>query len=371
MASLTPTETTQKQLSYCLKEGEILDIMLRECPPEVYWLWEFLFPANRVRMSENGQFNMLEIMMNSVGPATFSSLCTPKATTVNSGQEMSLETFTAPLIYEETPMAVCDTDEYVVHPETGMMFNSWAEKVQYVQALKAGVLMKRLRKRMELMAAEILKEGKLNIRGPNVEDMVIDFGRDANNEIVIDPADRFCADTSSPLDLLDDIVSEVFLCEGEGTIDVIFSQKGYKAFRNHKQIVALLEADSNACQGCLLDMEMYPRGTTVVGQRSVGSIGNYNFWVSEGKMNMPDGAGGFEMTRTLEQDDVYLVMRDAFKGTRGYGMIKTMRGIMPGTVSLPATDSDDCIMQKLKARPLPIPGNINATAVLKGVVACD
>ena len=39
MASLTPTETTQKQLSYCLKEGEILDIMLRECPPEVYWLW--------------------------------------------------------------------------------------------------------------------------------------------------------------------------------------------------------------------------------------------------------------------------------------------------------------------------------------------
>ena len=101
-------------------------------------------------------------------------------------------------------------------------------------------------------------------------------------------------------------------------------------------------------------------------------IGQLRLWVFDGRMNVPDGAGGFTSTTILDEDDVHLVMRDAFMGMRGYGGIKSMTGrIMDGQTMFDTKVEDECLMQSVKTRPLLIPGNVNATIVLKGVGACS
>ena len=272
---LTPDQISQQELACCLPQGELIYAMDKLCPPEIYWLAEWLFPRGNVRYSANGQFNLINIMQQAVGPATFSSLCKPQATVVTTGETLQLDQVQAPLIYEKTPMDVCSTDDYRVHPKTGMPFPEteagWREKIQYVQAQRGSTLVQRIRKRMELMAAEILTSGTVTIDGPNIQKTMIEYGRDPNNTVVVDPADRWCADTSMPLDMLDDVISQLFCCEGDGTTDVLMSTKVYKMLRNHKQIQDMLTADSASCQGCLLDMEQYPYGTKCIGQRYVGA----------------------------------------------------------------------------------------------------
>ena len=118
-----------------------------------------------------------------------------------------------------------------------------------------------------------------------------------------------------------------------------------------------------------MDISEHPFGSKCIGQELVGTTGRHRFWVYEGGLQMPDGAGGFEYKSLLNEDDLYLVMRDSFMGMRGYGGMKSMTGqIMGGTQPMLWADvSDECLMQYLKVRPLPIAGNVNATMVIQGV----
>lgn len=372
--SNNPVQITQNELACCMQHGQLLSVTMKECPQELYWLYEFLFPNSndRIRYHPNGKFNMIETMENAVGPAMFSSLCSPKATTVNTGESLSMESIEIPLIYEDTPMTVCETDSYQINPSTGQPFaeTDWAGKIRYLQPRRANALIKRVRKRMEIIAAEILTTGCANICGENIEDMTIDYGRDANNEITIAPADSWCTNTSMPLDMVDELVNSIMCCEGDGIIDWIMSRKLWKLLRNHQQIVDLMSKDAAAsCQGCLVDISEHPYGSKCIGQELVGSTGRHRFWVYDGGMQMPDGAGGFTYQSLLNEDDLYLVMRDSFMGMRTYGGMKSMTGqVMGGTQPMMWADvSDECLTQSLKVRTLPLPGNVNATMVIKGV----
>ncbi len=351
---------SQQQIANCLRHGELVSVMQRMCPPEVYWLFEFLFPSTSIRMSDDGVFNLLQLIEQTIGPAQFANLCAIKGNVVATGASVNLETVTAPRIFEEGHLGVCDTDGLIINPNTGREFASWQEKLDYAQANKAMLFTKRLRKRLALMSSELLVHGKMIIDGENIERFEIDFGRNPDNTVMIDAADKWTEADADPLEMLDAIVAEVFECETEGLVDVLLSQKAWSAFRNHSKIKELLKLQGDSkCIDCQLRMELFPKGTRVLGQRLVASLDAYNFWLV-GKHVV-----GYE---NMDANDVYLVIRDAFKPIRGYGAIKDMFGLHRETAYFSQEVKRHGIKQEFESRPLPIPGNINATAVLKGVV---
>ncbi len=353
---------SQQQIANCLRHGELVSVMQRMCPPEIYWLFEFLFPSTSIQMSDDGKFNLLQLIEEAVGPAQFANLCAIKGNVVATGASINLESVTAPRVFEERHVGVCDTDGLIINPNNGMEFKSWQEKLDFVQANRAKIFTKRLRKRLALMAAELLATGKMTIDGENVEKTVIDFGRDPDNTVLIDAADKWTAADSNPIRMLDAIVKNVFHCEETaGVVDVLLSHESEWALKDNEQVMKLLKlAGENRCMDCgQIDLNLFPQGVKLLGEDYIGRLGKYRFWgVSENMV-------GCEF---LDSADVHLVLRDAFKPIRGYGAIKDIYGLHRETAYFSQSVNRHGIKQEFESRPLPIPGNINATAVLKGVV---
>lgn len=355
---------SQEQILNCLNYGELVDITTRECPPQLYWLYEYFFPQSSMRMSDDGVFNLLQIIEDNTTPAQFANLCAVKGNVVETGASVSLESVKAPLIYEEGHLGVCDVDNTLINTKTGGRLETFEDRLDYSQARVLENQMVRLRKRLNIMVAELLVHGTLTIDGENVERTVIDFGRNPDNVVVLDDADRWCVDdpAESPLDQLDAIVEEVFECE-DGTIDVLWKGNNItKAFKNHKAIVDQLKRQGESkCEECMLKVDQYPRGTNIKGQKLIAQIDGYRFW-EVGKRTV-----GAEL---MEDDAIYLAIREEVKPIRGYAAIKDMNGVHRDPMMMSQTVKRKGIKWEFESRPLPFFANINATAVIKNVVGC-
>ena len=356
---------SQQQILSALKYGELVSVTARECPPQVYWLYEYFFPRSTMRMSDDGQFNILQMIQENVSPAQFANLCAVKGNVVATGASISLETVKAPLIYEEGHLGVCDVDNTLINTENGSELTTFGQRLDYTQAKVLANQTVRLRKRLNLMAAELLVSGTLTIQGENVDNTVIDFGRNPDNTVMLDPAERWCVanPTESPLDMLDSIVEEVFECES-GTVDVLWkNSKMSKAFRNHPVIVAKMKQQGESkCEDCWLKVDDMPRGTKVKGQKLIAEIDGYRFW------EVGNRTVGAEL---MDENDLYLVVREEAKPIRGYAALLDMNGLHREPMMQSQKVQRKGIKWEFESRPLPFFANINATAVIKGVIGCS
>lgn len=356
---------SQQQILNCLQYGELVSVTARECPPQVYWLYEYFFPQSSMRMSDDGVFNILQMIQENVSPAQFANLCAVKGNVVNTGAAISLESVKAPLIYEEGHLGVCDVDNTLINTMNGSKLENFQQRLDYSQAKVLANQTVRLRKRLNLMAAELLVSGTLTIQGENVDNTVIDFARNPDNTVVLDPADKWCAEnpTESPLDMLDTIVENVFECE-DGTVDVLWkNSKMSKAFRNHPVIVEMMKKQGKSkCEDCWLNLDDHPRGTAVKGQRLIAEIDGYRFW------EVGERTIGSEL---MDENDLYLAIREEAKPIRGYAAILDMNGLHREPMMQTQTVKRKGIKWEFESRPLPFFANINATAVVKGVIGCS
>lgn len=133
-----------------------------------------------------------------------------------------------------------------------------------------------IKRRLEVMAGEILATGKATISGDKYPTTVVDFLRDASLTITLAGAARWSQAATDPLADLETWANQVLALTGAMPIDVVMSQDAWKVFRNNTAVLAYINRFN------LLGTTLTPNAMTKEGAQSMGSIAGFNIWVYQG-----------------------------------------------------------------------------------------
>lgn len=129
-------------------------------------------------------------------------------------------------------------------------------------------------RRLELMAAEVLRLGQVTVAGEGFPTQVMAFGRAAALSITLTGADKWNDAAAAPLDDIEAWVELVHKTEGATITDIVMDPDAWACFRKNAQVQKLLDIRRAAGQPVELGPAQY-----VGGAQFKGSIGSFNIWV--------------------------------------------------------------------------------------------
>lgn len=131
-----------------------------------------------------------------------------------------------------------------------------------------------LTRRLEVMAAEAMRTGKVTVKGDGFDTVVVDFGRNANHTVDLSGGAAEWGDTGvDPMENIEDWSGTVLQNSGAPVTDVVMDPAGWKLFRNNVDLDKLFDK-RRANEGA--------RMTTVQSGRHIqfmGTDGHRNYWV--------------------------------------------------------------------------------------------
>lgn len=202
----------------------------------------------------------------------------------------------------------------------GTMTPQQRREAQVAQTLKDQLDM--LTRREEVMASEVLRTGKVTVKGEGYPEVVVDFGRHADLTATLGGSVEWGDNGVKPLDDLETFATAIQGKSGAVAKTVVMDPKAWNLFRNDDGVGKLL--DRRAYMG-YEDLAVGPmiRGQGNDKARYVGIVGDFDIWVYQdiyvdddgnNQQMMPDytvavasaGAGG----------------SGGIEGTRAYGVIQ-------------------------------------------------
>ena len=174
-----------------------------------------------------------------------------------------------------------------------------------------------LTRREEVMASEALRTEKITVSGDNYPTVVVDFQRDPSLTVALAGSSRWGEAASKPLDSLEDWVARIQEKSGAVGRTVIMDALAWRMFREDAKVEKLLDIRR------LKDTANLTLGPIAFGQgndlaRSVGSIGDLDFWVYNDRY-VDDN----DKTQKLLPDYTVLIgSPNQLEGTRCYGAIQ-------------------------------------------------
>jgi len=222
-------------------------------------------------------------------------------------------------------------------------------------------LYERHRNRMELMAAEVVKTGKLTIKGEGI-DALLDFGRDASLTKKL-PGKGWGDATVIPsmtswIEGVQREVSGLNLTQSRPRT-CILGYDAWEIFRAHPEIQKLLSKD---IRGAELSVPQTPGEASFEQLVYKGYYGNVNFWVHEGKSD--DGQFYIKPKQAL-------FTCDDIKGVRHFGAILDLKaGLKAQPIFAKSWEIEDPSVRfvLLQSAPLLVTYDVN-TACLVDVAA--
>lgn len=221
---------------------------------------------------------------------------------------------------------------------------------------------KQIMRRMEWMAAQAVRLGKVTVEGENYPTVVVDFRRDSGLTKTISTANKKwsavvtgegAVQTSHPIDDLEEWDAEL---ESPST-DVIMNKTAWKYFRRHPETKEQL----NLRRGDQSTIDIAPGNGAVVQYK--GEYGSKRVWVYTGKYTGDDGVE----REYLESGEIVLASA-AVEGVRAYGAILDPAAGYQALEMFPKNwISDDPAAEFLmtQSAPLIIPRRPNATMCVK------
>lgn len=210
-----------------------------------------------------------------------------------------------------------------------------------------------LTRRQEVMAAEVLRTGKITVEGDLYPKKVVDFGRHADlTPAALTSTARWGQSAAKPLENLQDWSLKVTQHSGATATTVIMDAKSYAVFAADPAVKELL--DRFRGQTAL--------NPTVVGEggRFMGTIGDFDIWVYAGWYENPTTGA---LTPYLPDGTVIITSPD-LEGVRAYGAIKDEAA---GYQALPFfskswVEQDPAVRYLLlQSAPLIVPYRVNAS----------
>lgn len=212
-------------------------------------------------------------------------------------------------------------------------------------------------RRLEWMAAEVLRTGKVTISGEKYQTAVVDFGRDAALSVVLLTTARWDDPASTPIEDLEAWATLIGIKSGASAVDIVMASNVWASFRRHLDVKEQIDAQKN-----LDDRNALRLGpdSNYGGAIYKGTIGRFRIWVYP--MTYVDEAG---VTKNYVPDD-YLLMasREGVEGVRHFGAIRDETAGFQAIDFYPKSwlqPDPAARFLMLQSAPLVVPYRVNAT----------
>lgn len=229
----------------------------------------------------------------------------------------------------------------------------------------------RIDRRVEWMSAGALLNGTITVKGDGVEDE-IDYTRNASNTKVLSGTALWSdVDNSDPRKNLSDWQEEVFDRSGVRPTEVVFGKDVANAYSKHPKVTAAF--DKKWIDRGELRPEVLEDGVTYIGYDRELDLKMYKY---VGKYTDPDTGTD---TAYLPADKLILGSEPSRTGAHiAYGGIADFKAfkkegmninLFVGEIFAKSYEEDDPSVRfvLLQSKPLPIPGNVDATMSAKAV----
>ena len=233
-----------------------------------------------------------------------------------------------------------------------------ARRVWVVNSMQDQLAM--LTRRLEWMAAQVLRTGMVTVTGEKYPTAIVDFGRDANLTVQLTGSARWTETGSDPLDDLETWVGTMRTVSGATATEVVMSNNVWSVFRKHPAVVNLLEKRANL--SALTVMETGPRPLNI-GAQYMGRVGNFDIWVYFDVY--VDEAG---TTQSFLPDDWLLMPSANLEGVQHFGAIRDESVGFVATEYYPKSwvEPDPSVRYlMLQSAPLVVPYRVNASFAAK------
>ena len=150
-----------------------------------------------------------------------------------------------------------------------------AQRIQALLVQELGDQQDMLTRRLELMAAEALRTGKVTITGDGFDAVEVNFGRHADLTDALTGTDEWGDANVKPLDTLNSMNLTMLKQSGVSATDVVMDVEAWKLFSADTDVRAQLDL-MRANPSARLEIA----GSVMsVGAQYMGTIGNFNIWL--------------------------------------------------------------------------------------------
>lgn len=226
--------------------------------------------------------------------------------------------------------------------------------------------------RLEQMAAEVVRTGKILLQSQDYAKNEIDFGRDEDLTVVLTGSDRWDDPSSDPLDDIEEWGQMIFDKSGTTPTDVLLAVDVWKTLRA-RMGEKVGDALTPFARKCALQLDMTVAsltlaraefGPTIIkeGVRLVAIFGDFKLWVHSDKFEDPETGEEHDL---LPAGEVVMATRGGIEGVRHFGAIKDLKAglrAIPFFMKSWETDDDVSVRYMLgQSAPLLVPYRPNAS----------
>lgn len=201
-------------------------------------------------------------------------------------------------------------------PLTGNM--SPAQRLSLAVADEVKNKKDRLIRRLESMASEVLRTGKITVSGLGFDTMVVDFLRNANHTIILAPGSKWGDVGVSPWADLEAWLGTVLDNSGRAITDITMDALAYKGLRKDADFIAALDIRRES-SGSSAKMLSVPS----LGLVHKGSADGVEIWVYTGKYDHPTTG----VATPYIPANTVIGASSAIEGVRHFGAIKDIAAI--------------------------------------------
>ncbi|MCG6115098.1 MAG: major capsid protein [Mesorhizobium sp.] len=223
--------------------------------------------------------------------------------------------------------------------------------------------------RWEWMAARATIDGKVVVTGEDYPEVEVDFGRDADNDIIVSGAGNLWSNEDADIgSMLEDWSDQLLEMTGFAGTDVVMAPEIWKHFRKNKVVLR----DAELRRGIQAVPNLQPR-VADQNARFVGQWGEFSLYVYAGRFKDQDGT----VSRALAATDIIMTAAPSeidgtggVEGIRAFGAIQDKKARLWPLDIFPKTwEEEDPSGEQLMSQsaPLMIPGRPNAVIKAKVV----
>lgn len=172
-----------------------------------------------------------------------------------------------------------------------------------------------LTRREEVMAAEILRTGKVIVSGDGYPAQTVDFGRDAELTKALAGTAAWTSAGANPVDDLEDWAVTVQDKSGVVAATVVMDPQAWKIFRSSETVQKYLDIRRGTSNTVSIDPRIISESEKA---RHAGSVGDFDIWIYNDTYIDDNG----NTCKLLPEKTVILASRDGLEGTRCYGAIR-------------------------------------------------
>jgi hypothetical protein len=223
--------------------------------------------------------------------------------------------------------------------------------------------------RWEWMAAMAVIDGKVTVSGEDYPAVQVDFGRSADNDIIVSGAGNLWSNAAADISsMLEDWSDQILERTGYAGGDIIMPPEVWKLFRNNEGV--LKHADLRRGITNVPDIQPQIAQQNV---RYVGKWGEFSLYIYAGRFKDQDGS----ISRALAATDIIMTATPSeidgsggVEGVRAFGAIQDKRaGLQPIDIFPKTWEEHDPSGEQIMSQsaPLMIPGRPNAVIKAKVV----